>query len=122
MAQKVIVIINAAEDREFSPQVIEDHLTGLGYEVELSEDTLQKSSHPFQPLAFALQDDVSIALENAGYEEPSDRLMDVASRALSDSEDLQEFISNEAANIVGEGFDDEDLEEDEDDEDDNEDD
>ena len=120
MAQKIIVVINAEAGDSLSVEGVKYDLEQQGYDVELIEDTLQKTSHPFQPLAYALQDDVSIALENHGYE-ATNKLIDVASRNLTGSEDLQEHISNEAVNIVAEGFEDEDLEEDmeEDDERDN---
>lgn len=113
MAQKVIVIINAEPGQDLLPEEIQNHLNELGYNVELSEDTLQKNTFGFQPLAYALQDDVSIALGNQDYES-TDKLIDIASRRLSGSEELQNYIAEEAENAVSEGFDDEDLEEDED--------
>lgn len=114
MAQKVIVILNAEVDEDLNVDGIKYALENEGYNVELVEDTLQKNNYTFQPLAYALQEDAELALENNDYP-ATPKLVDILSRGAVDNENLQEAIM-EALNSEVEDLDEEDLSEDEDDE------
>lgn len=115
MAQKVIVILNAPVGEELDAAEIMNDLNDQGYEVEMAEDTLQGNNYGFQPLAYALQEDAQIALENSDLVS-SDKLVDIVSRRASGSDSLEERIMTELYDAIGEGFDDEDLEDLEEDE------
>lgn len=116
MAQKVIVILNAPVGEELSVDGIKYDLEANGYDVEAVEDTLQANNYTFQPLAYAMQEDAQIALENSDFES-SAKLVDIVSRRASGSDSLEESIMNELYDAIGEGFDDEDLEDSDEDED-----
>lgn len=115
MAQKVIVILNSEVDEELNVDGIKYALEQEGYNVELVEDTLQKNNYGFQPLAYALQEDAEMALENAGHE-ATPKLIDVLSRGVVEDENLQDAIAAAMYAEIEEGFDEDDLSDDEDEE------
>lgn len=115
MAQKVIVILNSEVDEELNVDGIKYALEQEGYNVELVEDTLQKNNYTFQPLAYALQEDAEIALENNDFP-ATEKLVDIVSRGAVDDENLQEAIMSALHATIDEGFDEDDLDDEEDDE------